>query len=46
MVTILDDRPSVRITSPQAYPGEMVLGFGVSLSRPYDQAVTVNYSTS
>jgi hypothetical protein len=46
IVTIVDDRPSVRVSDEQAYPGTTILGFTVSLSAPYDHPVTVNYATA
>ena len=46
VVTIVDDRPSVRVSDAQAYPGETILGFVVTLSAASDQPVTVNYSTA
>jgi hypothetical protein len=46
VVTIMDDRPAVRISNAEAYPGATLMTFTVSLSAAYDQAVTVNYATA
>jgi hypothetical protein len=46
IVTIVDDRPSVVINDPQAYPGDTGLAFLVSLSAASDKIVTVSYSTA
>jgi len=46
VVSILDDRPAVRVSDAQAYPGTTTLAFTVSLSAAHHQAVTVSYSTA